>query len=96
MLRQRLLLEEYGCTLKYIEGDKNVVANMLSRLDFEASPENVCKLHLMKYTHNDMIKVPVDLNFIAEQQQKDKEFSAMKDKCPERFKNAVIGNYVKI
>ena len=82
--------------MKYIEGDKNVVTDTLSRLDFEASPENVYKSHLMKYTYNDKIKVPVDLHFIVEQQQKDKEFSAAKEKYPERFKNAVLGNDVEI
>ena len=90
------MLKEYGCRLKYIEGDKNVVTDTLSRLDFEASPENVYKSHLMKYTYNDKIKVPVDLHFIVEQQQKDKEFSAAKEKYPERFKNAVLGNDVEI
>ena len=32
VLRQRLLLEEYGAELQFIEGDKNVMADALSRL----------------------------------------------------------------
>ena len=32
VLRQRLLLEEYGVEIEYIKGVKNVVANALSRL----------------------------------------------------------------
>jgi len=35
VLRQRLLLEEYGVDLQYIEGEKNVVADALSRLPTE-------------------------------------------------------------
>ena len=96
VLRQRLVLEEYGCTLKYIEGDKNVVADTLSRLDFETNPERVGESYLMKYTYDDKIKVPVDLRFIAEQQQKDKEFIAAKDKYPERFKEAVLHENFKV
>ena len=33
VLRQQLLLEEYGCDIQYIEGAKNVVADVLSRLE---------------------------------------------------------------
>ena len=61
VLRQRLLLEEYGCTLKYIKGDKNVVADTLSRLDFDEGPKGIRESHLMKYVYNDKVKVPVDL-----------------------------------
>jgi hypothetical protein len=32
VLRQRLLLEEYGAEIEYIKGEKNVVADALSRL----------------------------------------------------------------
>jgi len=35
VLRQRLLLEEYGVELQYIEGEKNIVADALSRLPTE-------------------------------------------------------------
>lgn len=37
VLRQQLSLEEYGVTLKYIKGGKNLVASALSRLDYDKS-----------------------------------------------------------
>ena len=42
VMRWRLLLEEYGPTLKYIKGERNVVADALSRLDLHpTSSSNV-------------------------------------------------------
>ena len=38
-LRQRLLLEEYGVELIFVAGNINVVADGMSRLDFETSHE---------------------------------------------------------
>jgi hypothetical protein len=35
VLRQRLLLEEYGVELEYIKGEKNVATDTLSRLPTE-------------------------------------------------------------
>jgi transposase InsO family protein len=37
VLRWRLILEEYGPELIYIQGEKNIVADALSRLDFDDS-----------------------------------------------------------
>ena len=37
VMRQRLLLEEYGATIKHIEEKNNVVADALSQIDFEES-----------------------------------------------------------
>ena len=36
VMRQRLLIEEYGAENKYIEGEKNVVADTLSRLPYSS------------------------------------------------------------
>ena len=41
-MRQRLLIEEYGAEIKYIQGEKNVVADTLSHLPY--STEEVQKL----------------------------------------------------
>ena len=37
VMHQRLLLEEYGADIHRIEGTRNVVAETLSRLDFDSS-----------------------------------------------------------
>ena len=40
VMRQRLLLEEYGVKIKHIEGKKNVVADALSRLNYEKTSQS--------------------------------------------------------
>ena len=39
--RWQLLIKEFGPTIKYIKGPKNIVANALSRLNLVSSPSNV-------------------------------------------------------
>ena len=41
MLYQRLLLEEFGVDLRFIQGIKNEVADMLSRNEFVDEPEKI-------------------------------------------------------
>ncbi len=60
VLRQRLLLEEYGVEIEYIQGEKNVVADALSRLPTE-------EIFLFD-EDNDF---PLNLSLIAEQQLAD-------------------------
>ena len=96
VLRQRLLLEEYGCELKYIEGKKNVVSDTLSRLDFAETTTEVCEHNLIKYVYEDHVKVPVDLAFIAQQQAKDSELQAGKEKYPKKFKDNDLGGGAKL
>ena len=55
VLRQRLLLEEYGCEIKYIEGAKNVVADTLSRLNFKETNTEMSEVNLIKYVYEDKI-----------------------------------------
>ena len=55
VLRHRLLLEEYGCKLKYIEGKKNVVADTLSRLDLVGTTPELCKINLINNDYKDHV-----------------------------------------
>ena len=71
--------------LKYIEGKKNVVADTLSRLEIVEITLEVCEHNPIKYIYEDHAKVPVDLSFIAQQQAKDDELQAGKDKHPKKF-----------
>ena len=41
IMRWQLLIEEFGPTIEYIKGPKNIIANALSRLDLVSSPSNV-------------------------------------------------------
>ena len=40
ILRQRLVLKEYGVEIKYIKGESNVAADLMSRLPFEEKESN--------------------------------------------------------
>jgi len=60
VLRQRLLLEEYGVELEYIEGEKNVVADALSRLPTEEI-----------FTFNAAVDFPLHLETLAMKQATD-------------------------
>ena len=40
-MRWQLLIEEFGPTIEYIKGPKNIVANVLSRLNLVSSPSNL-------------------------------------------------------
>ena len=53
LMRQRLLIKDYGAEIRYIEGTKNVIADTLSRLPFSTT-------ELMKfknYTSDEMEKI---------------------------------------
>ena len=41
IMRWWLLIEEFGPTIEYIKGPKNIIANALSRLDLASLPSNV-------------------------------------------------------
>ena len=41
IMRWRLLIEEFGPTIEYIKGPKNIVANALSRLNLVSLPSNL-------------------------------------------------------
>ena len=41
IMRWQILIKEFGPTIEYIKGPKNIIANVLSRLDLVSSPSNV-------------------------------------------------------
>ena len=41
VMRWWLLIEEFGPTIKFIKGPKNIVANVLNRLDLVSLPSNI-------------------------------------------------------
>ena len=45
-MRWRMIAEQFGIELKYIQGKKNIVADTLSRLDFDLSLKSEWNLEL--------------------------------------------------
>ena len=84
LVRWRMLLEEFGPEVRHIKGEKNVVADALSRLDMEEVPsENdpaedpPQKLEYTFVTKEEMeeeSEFPMKPRYIAKKQREDKEF----------------------
>ncbi len=73
VLRQRLLLKEYGAELQYIAGEKNVAADALSRLPTE-------EIFLFEAEN----EFPLNLDNLASKQLTDDYLQlALEKKCPE-------------
>ncbi len=77
ILRQRLLLEEYGAELWYIQGEKNVVADALSRLPTE---------ELFAFDE-DNAEFPLNLQIISEKQATDVHLQDALTKQPANMRN---------
>ena len=92
VLRWRLILEEFGPELQYIKGDKNIVADALSRLGLtkESSiPTSVTQnAELFGSTKQDLPNnlFPVQLKLIQEHQQKDSNLLDSAKADTEHFK----------
>jgi hypothetical protein len=85
VLRQRLLIEEYGADLEHVKGENNIVADTLSRLPSE---------ELFVFQPNTDANFPLDLAAIATMQQTDQELQAvlLKDSS-EKYKKIVIDGH---
>jgi hypothetical protein len=75
VLRQQLLLEDYGAELQYIEGEKNVVADALSRLPTE---------EIFTFTEEDP-EFPLNLATLARKQQSDTYLQAALQRDPSDY-----------
>lgn len=80
IMRWRLLLEEFGPTFVYIKGERNLVADALSRLDTDNEPTITPKLpttevvaEALGFDEEDLPKnaFPLKFSTIQQQQQKD-------------------------
>ena len=73
VMRWRLILEEFGPELRYIKGEKNVVADALSRLDMDENPEIINVAECFGYDDDDLPDdaYPVRYRDIAKAQIKD-------------------------
>ena len=92
VMRWRLILEEYGPTLNYIKGEKNIVADALSRLDMvqepledpdnhEQSDNQSCQLFAAEEEDVDFPKdFPLTFREIAKRQQEDRELQRLRHK----------------
>jgi len=78
VLRQRLLLEEYGVKLEYIKGETNVVADALSRLPTD---------ELFQFEEND--EFPLNVALLAEHQTQDEYLQSMLTKQPDKYVQSV-------
>jgi hypothetical protein len=78
VMRWRLILEEFGPQLNYIKGEKNIVADALSRLDIQSSPNNATEEHMAECYGLSKSDLPADIfpvqfKLIQAEQQKDKQ-----------------------
>ena len=77
VLRQRLLLEEYGVTLKYVKGESNVVADALSRLPYDNQHEGsgTEESFLQRRVFEDQDPFVLDFGSLAATQASDSDIS---------------------
>ena len=68
-MRWRLLIEEFGPELHYLPGKKNVVADCLSRLEYDE--DDVSQDHFA-LENEDINEYPLSYKIIMKYQQKDK------------------------
>ena len=72
ILRQRLVIEQFGVEIKYIKGTSNLVADTLSRLLVKQSRMNK-ELFLNQGEFQDTVTFPLHINHIKDLQQDNKQ-----------------------
>ena len=106
-MRWRLLIKEFSPDLVYLEGEKNIIANALSRLKIQPndSPDKPNDLFLEEYfAVDDDDKPPSSLPFtykrISREQSKDNKFKKLIKSYPNCFKlkkfpvNSVVSYHI--
>ena len=97
VMRQRLFMEEYSPDIRYIEGEKNVVADALSHLSMEQEPREEAFFTLEQlsnmycYTANKKGKqkedtsCPINYQLIGKEQSKDKKITKLALTKPDSY-----------
>jgi RNase H-like domain found in reverse transcriptase len=98
--RWRWTIEEFGPTIEYTKGPRNVVADALSRLDTEVSSATASSKQIAELYENTDDKSLQDLDYplstqiIAEHQSKDQTLIQHQHHHPEYFSKTVDGHDV--
>mmetsp|Transcript_27157 Transcript_27157/g.39951 ORF Transcript_27157/g.39951 Transcript_27157/m.39951 type:complete len:231 (-) Transcript_27157:742-1434(-) len=85
VLRQRMMLEEYGVVFKYIKGEDNHVADALSRL-----PQNDNQVEVFVIKAKDETFL-LDYGLILKEQKTDKELEFLRKKKGKTLRKTTIG-----
>ena len=94
VLRQRLVIEEFGAELRYIKGENNVVADALSRIPISKTPNDKEELYLNRRVFKDTVNFPLDLRMIRDAQKDDDQLERMlrNKNSGEKFRKVSVQN----
>ena len=73
VLRQRLVLEEYGCDIRYIKGEENTAADALSRLPIDNDETTPTEEVMLNRRTFEFDACPVSAEYIEKSQNDDEE-----------------------
>jgi hypothetical protein len=93
-MRWRLVLEEYGPELRHVPGERNIMADALSRLEIAAAPASMNEqmfptemAELFEAEEEDYpTKFPLSYQEIADRQYEDPEIRLLLREKPEVYK----------
>jgi hypothetical protein len=74
VMRWRLIIKEFGPTMEYIKGPKNIVANTLSHLEMTSEMESLDMADCYGLDSNDLTDdaFPISYTLLDRKQKKDK------------------------